>query len=152
MKFRDLRTWRDSGYTVTATLKDSNTITRLEFFWNHNGTCCTCTRLLSEKKAGSRRLDNLLAVGRHLPWREVSTISQQRIWFVISTSSYVKLVEMMVSKEWEDSFFGDRRNSLLHADMPKTMATMMWTSWATIMWTSWQPPLLHSLTRNESCC
>jgi hypothetical protein len=36
--------------------------------------------------------------------------------FVISTSSYVKLVEMMVSKEREDSFFGDE----LLKDIPES--------------------------------
>jgi hypothetical protein len=45
-----------------------------------------------------------LIVGRQTPPMEgsfgtTSTISQQRIQFVISTSSYVKLVEMMVSEE-----------------------------------------------------
>jgi hypothetical protein len=44
--------------------------------------------------------------------RTTSRSCQWRIQFVISTSSYVKLVEMTVSEEWEDSFFGDGRKSL----------------------------------------
>jgi hypothetical protein len=52
---------------------------------------------------------------KKLPKQEDRTTSwscQSRIQFVISTSSYVKLVEMTVLEEWEDSFFGDGRKSL----------------------------------------
>jgi uncharacterized membrane protein YhdT len=66
----------------------------------------------SQKKKIGQLLEVVLTSPIEGGVRTTSRSCQWRIRFVISTSSYVKLVEMTVSEEWEDSFFGDGRKSL----------------------------------------
>jgi hypothetical protein len=85
--------------------------------------------LLSQKMAKNRRLDNFLAVGRHLPWRVVSEQLQE----AVNNGSSLSFLPIPISNWWieftrqprrlirgEDSFLGDRRKSLFWESIPRS--------------------------------